>query len=115
MLGMLRAGELDAAIFGNETPSAADLATVFPDPHAAGRAFLDRHAFMPVNHMIVVRAEIARRAGVVEELIARFRTGNPYPSGRAALDPAIALALRYAEQQGLLQRRLTLDDVYAHL
>jgi len=116
MLAMLRDGSLHAAIFGNDTPSGPDLATVFPDPEAAGRAFLDRHHLMPVNHMVVVRAELARREGLVRSLLDRFRAcGNPFPRGRAALDPAVALALRYATQQGLLERDLTLDDVWAGL
>jgi 4,5-dihydroxyphthalate decarboxylase len=87
---------------------------VFPDPAAAGQAFLARHGLTPINHMVVVRAEVARRPGVIRSLLDRFRAaGNPYPSGRAALDPAVALALRYAAEQGLLERPLTLDEVWA--
>lgn len=116
MLAMLRDGRLDAAIFGSDTPSGPDLATVFPDPAAAGEAFFARHGLLPVNHMVVVRAEVARRDGVVRSLLDRFRAaGNPFPHGRAALDPAVAMALRYAAEQGLLQRKLTLDDVWAGL
>ncbi len=116
MLAMLRDGRLDAAIFGNDTPSAPDLATVFPDPAAAGRAFQARHGMMPVNHMVVVRAEVAARDGVVAGLMERFRAaGNPFPMGRAALEPAVRLALRYAGAQGLLQRPLDLDEVWAGL
>jgi 4,5-dihydroxyphthalate decarboxylase len=115
MLAMLRAGALDAAIFGNEMPSGADLAAVFADPEAAGREFLARHGFVPVNHTVVVRAEIARRPGVVRALMDRLRVGNPFAFGRAALDPAVALALRYASEQGLLGRALTLAEVWAGL
>jgi 4,5-dihydroxyphthalate decarboxylase len=116
MLGMLRAGSLDAAIFGNHVPFATDLATVFPAPTAAGRSFLARHGFMPVNHLVVVRAAIARREGLVRQLLERFRAaGNPFPFGRAKLDPPIALAVRYAVEQGLLERPLSLDDVWAGL
>lgn len=116
MKAMLLDAAIDAAIFGNETPSDPRLATVFPDPEAAGRAFLDRHGFMPVNHMVVVRAEVAREPGLVRSLLDRFRAaGNPYPFGRAALDPAVSLALRYATEQGLLERPLTLDEVWAGL
>ncbi len=116
MLAMLRAGELDAAIFGNDTPSAADLATVFPDPDAAGRAFQARHGLMPVNHMVVIRAELARQPGTVRTLLDGFRAaGNPFAFGRRALDPAVALALRYAGEQGLLARALTLEEVWAGL
>jgi 4,5-dihydroxyphthalate decarboxylase len=114
MLAMLREGQLDAAIFGNDLPSARDLATVFPDPDGAGRVFLKRHRFMPVNHMVVVRAEVARRDGMIGYLRDAFqRAGNPFPSSRAALDPVVALALRYATEQGLLERPLTLADVWA--
>lgn len=116
MLAMLRDGQLDAAIFGNDMPSSSDLATVFPDPEAAGRAFLQRHGFIPVNHMVVVRAEVARQEGLVRSLLDRLRTaGNSFPFGRAALDPAVALTLRYAGEQGLLDRTLTLDEVWAGL
>ncbi len=116
MLGMLREGRLDAAIFGNDIPSGRDLATVFPNPDAAGQTFLERHHFMPVNHMVIVRAEMAYRDGLVRQLLDRFRAaGNPFPFGRAALDPAVALALRFATEQGLLRRPLTLDEVWAGL
>jgi 4,5-dihydroxyphthalate decarboxylase len=116
MLTMLREGQLDAAIFGNDVPSGPDLATVFPDPDAAGRAFLERHHFMPVNHMVVIRAEIARLGGVVRSLLDRFHAaGNPFPFGRAALDPVLSLALRCAGEQGLLEHPLTLDEAWAGL
>jgi 4,5-dihydroxyphthalate decarboxylase len=116
MLAMLRAGDLDAAIFGNDVPSDTDLATVFPDPDAAGQAFQARHGLMPVNHMVVVRADVARQPGSARALLDGFRAaGNPFPFGRRALDPAVALALRYADQQGLLMRKLTLDEVWAGL
>jgi 4,5-dihydroxyphthalate decarboxylase len=116
MLAMLRDGRLDAAIFGNDLPSGADLATVFPDPEAAGQAFFARHGLKPVNHMVVVRDAVARQPGAVRGLLDVFRAaGNPFPFGRAALDPAVALALRYAGEQGLLARKLTLEAVWAGL
>ena len=116
ILAMLRAGQLDAAIFGNDTPSAPDLQTVFPEPEAAGQSFLARHGFVPVNHMIVVRAEIAGRPNVVRSLLHKFHeAGNPFAAGRAALDPAVTLALRYAAGQHLLDRTLSLNEVWAGL
>jgi 4,5-dihydroxyphthalate decarboxylase len=116
MLAMLRAGDLDAAIFGNEVPSGADLATVFADPEAAGQAFRARHGLMPVNHMVVVRADVAGQPGLVRTLLDAFRAaGNPFPFGRRALDPAVALALRYAGEQGLLAGPLSVDEVWAGL
>src|SRR3712207_7736763 len=39
MLSMLKSGELDAAIFGNEVPSDPAVRSLWPDPEAAGAAF----------------------------------------------------------------------------
>lgn len=116
MTAMLRAGELDAAVFGNDLPVGSDLATVFSNPPGAGQAFQARHGFKPVNHMLVVRRWVARQDGMARALIDAVRAaGNSYEAGRAALDPAIGLAIRYAAAQGLLQRELTLDEVWAGL
>ena len=110
MVGMLRSGALDAAIFGAELPAGDDLVPVDPDPVAAGRAFVARHGFTPVNHMVVVRAAVARSADM-GAIVARF--AGPFPAGRAALDPAVAVALRFAGEQGLLAQALTMAEVWA--
>ena len=55
---MLSDGELDAAIFGTELPEG--LRTVFPDIPAAEADFRARHGFVPVNHLVVLRSELAR-------------------------------------------------------
>lgn len=119
MLAMLQAGELDAAIFGNDLPADAGLRTVFADPAAAGRAFLAAHGFVPVNHLLVVKAGLAReRPEAVAELMRMFgaAASEAMPScGRAVLDPAVALAIRYAFQQGLLPREVSLDEVWEGL
>jgi 4,5-dihydroxyphthalate decarboxylase len=114
MLAMLRDGRLDAAIFGNDTPTASDLATVFPDPGQAGRDFMARHDLLPINHMLCLRAPIAAQPGTARALMDHLRP-SPLPFGRQAIDPAVTLALRYATQQGLLARPLTLDDVWQGL
>jgi 4,5-dihydroxyphthalate decarboxylase len=127
LMGMLRQGELDAVIVGNELPNDASLRTVFPDPEAAAAAFWHRHRFVPINHLLTVPGELAhRRPDVIAELVRLFRKAkamapspahghDAYPSGRAALAPAISLALRYALEQGLLPRHLDLADVWQGL
>jgi 4,5-dihydroxyphthalate decarboxylase len=107
MLAMLKAGELDAAIFGNDVPADASLRTVWPDVPAAGRDFLARHGFEPVNHLVVVKA--AHAAGAPEkvaELLRLLRESGVAPVTRADLDPAIDLAARWCFDQGLLPKRL---------
>ena len=119
MLAMLQGGQLDAAIFGNDLPADAGLRTVFADPAAAGRAFQAAHGFAPVNHMIVVQRRIADdRPELVAELVALLRDAaraSALPQGRAALDPAVALAIGYAREQGLLPRDMTLDEAWEGL
>ena len=58
LLDMLRAGELDAVIVGNDKPTDADLADVYPDAEAAGRQFARKHGFVPVNHVIVAKQSV---------------------------------------------------------
>jgi 4,5-dihydroxyphthalate decarboxylase len=119
MLAMLKSGELDAAIFGNDTPQDPALRTVFPDVAAAGEAFRAAHGFVPVNHLLCVRAEIAQtHPELVVELTRMLRdalAGTALPVGRAALRPAIELASRYCAEQGLLPRPLDLDEVWKGL
>ncbi len=127
MLAMLRAGDLDAVIVGNDLPDDPGLRTVFPHPVAAGEAFRRRHGFVPVNHLVTVRRELAEhRPDLVAELLRMFRDAraaaspdpggdDPLPMGRTALQPALALALRYSAEQGLLPRYLDIEEVWEGL
>jgi 4,5-dihydroxyphthalate decarboxylase len=102
--------------------------TVFPDPDASAEAFWRKHGFIPVNHMVTVRRELAQeRPDIIRELMRLFREAkaagtapsadgrDPLVSGRAALQPAIRLALRYTAEQGLLPREMQVDDVWEGL
>ena len=127
MLAMLRAAELDAVVAGNDMPDDVHLRTVFPDPAEAGEAFQRRHGFVPVNHMVTVRRELAEsRPDVISELLRMFRDAAaasspqdgghaPLPMGRVALQPAIDLALHYSAEQGLLPRHLGAEEVWEGL
>jgi len=128
MLCMLRAGELDAVIVGADVPDDPALKPVFYDPYAAVDSFWREHGFVPVNHLVAVRRDmVERRPEVVAELMRMFREardlapsvspgkGEMHLQGRAALDPAVALALRYANEQKLLPRRMSLDEVWEGL
>ena len=120
MLAMLRMGDLDAVIVGNALPDGAGLRTVFPDPAAAGEAFRRRHGFVPVNHLLTLRRDLAdRHPDLVAELLRMFRDanaafpgGDALPTGCAALRPAVDLALRYSAEQGLLPRHLDPAEVW---
>jgi 4,5-dihydroxyphthalate decarboxylase len=124
MLGMLRAGDLDAVVVGNEIPGDPAFRTVFPDPAEAARAFWGAHRFVPVNHLVCVRTAMAEpHPEAIAELMRMFdasrdaarpdtETRRALPIGREALGPAVALALRYCTAQGLLPQRLTPDEIW---
>jgi 4,5-dihydroxyphthalate decarboxylase len=127
LVAMLRSGELDAIIVGNDVPDDPMFKTVFPDPHASAEDFWRRHGFIPVNHMITIRRDLAEsRPDVIRELMRLFREAkaagapstsgrDPLALGRAALRPAIALALQYTAEQGLLPHRMQVEDVWEGL
>ncbi|MDB5376765.1 MAG: hypothetical protein JWR00_1211 [Rubritepida sp.] len=103
---MLRDGALDAAIFGSDAPRMDWARPVFPDVAAAGRAFVARHGFVPVNHLMVVRRDRADPALVAEllRMLAASDAEAPsgLPRGWEALAAPLALARRYATEQGLI-------------
>jgi 4,5-dihydroxyphthalate decarboxylase len=128
MLAMLRQGELDAAIFGNELPKDdPSLRPVFRDPTAAAEAFWQAHGFVPVNHLVAVTRDLALgEPALLAELmrmLAASRAAGPasvgerdaLPVGRTALQPAMALLSRYTWEQGLLPRALDVGEIWEGL
>jgi 4,5-dihydroxyphthalate decarboxylase len=127
LVAMLRNKEFDAIIVGNDVPNDPAFKTVFPDPAASAEAFWRKHRFIPVNHMITVRRELAlERPDVIRELIRLFREAkagappaadgrDPLVFGRAAVEPAIRLALRYTREQGLLPHDMQVEDAWEGL
>jgi 4,5-dihydroxyphthalate decarboxylase len=123
LLTMLREGELDAAIVGNDVPNDPNLRLLFRDPAAAGEAFYARHGFVPINHMIVVKTELAREPGVASELCRLFaeskaRATQPgrdrAPIGRAHVAASVRLAAEYAHAQGLTPRLLADEEIWRY-
>jgi 4,5-dihydroxyphthalate decarboxylase len=111
---MLEAGAIDAAIFGNDMPQNPAFRPVLADAEAAGAAFLAAHGFVPVNHLLVARADVARdRAPALGALLGLLARAGAAVSTRAALGPALALAARHCAEQGLTARALSPDDIWA--
>jgi 4,5-dihydroxyphthalate decarboxylase len=123
MLGMLLDGEIDAAIFGNDLPKDDAIRPVIPDPAAADQAWHARHGQVPINHVVVMRRDVAERhpeaARAVYELLERGKALAPptpadrLPSGIAGLRDRLGLVLDFCGRQGLLPRPLTLDEIFA--
>lgn len=112
LTAMLRDGSLDAAIFGNELPEGDDFRPVFPDPAAAGEAFRAMHGFVPVNHLLVLRRDVAAAHPEIAPILVQLLGGITPPGGREALDPVLALAARFCAAQRLLARPLTPGEIW---
>jgi 4,5-dihydroxyphthalate decarboxylase len=123
LLTMLRDGEIDAAIVGNDVPDDPGLRLLFPQPIKAGEAFFVRHGFVPINHMVVIKTELAQQPGVAAELCRLFadskakapmQTRDHTPIGRSAVAPCVRLAAEYAYRQGLTPRLLSEDEIWRY-
>ena len=115
MLAMLEAGELDAAIFGADMPKSDALRRVFADD--AAEEFRRVYGFMPVNHLLVARADAADAAADVLGLMAAAEARAPsgLPRGRAALMPSLGFAAHFCVQQGLISRAPSFEEIWAGL
>jgi len=118
---MLLDGELDAVL--GERSQDPRVRPLFGDPEAAGAAWTRRHGIVPLNHMVVVSADLAAsRPDAVEEVWALLRESKrrappPHgtdttPFGVDACRPALERIIDYAVQQRLIPRRFAVDELF---
>jgi len=121
ILPMLFAGELDAVL--GERSEDPRVRPLFGDPQAAGEAWTARHNIVPLNHMVVVSAELAKsRPDAVKEVYALLRESkrrappahgiDTTPFGVEACRPALERIIDYAVQQRLIPRRFAVDELF---
>lgn len=123
---LLLDGGIDVGMIGANAPEDDRIAPLIPDPDGAAAAWYARHRAVPINHMVCVHKDIlAARPDAVREayrmlLAARAMAGGPkivkgidtQPAGVEALRNALELAVRYAWDQGLIRKPLTVDDLF---
>jgi 4,5-dihydroxyphthalate decarboxylase len=126
LVQMLLDGELDAAVVGDKYPDER-LKPLIPDPEAANRAWALEHGGVPVNHMLVIREELARtRPDIVREVWRLFREAKAAAfaqSGVPDLDPwrfgieanrrSLEIIIDFAVKQGLLPAPVAVDDLFS--
>jgi 4,5-dihydroxyphthalate decarboxylase len=125
LVQMLLDGELVAAVVGDKFPDPR-LKPLIPDAEAANRAWSQTHGGVPINHMLVIRQELAQsRPDVVREVWRVFREAKEASfaeTGVPELDPlrfgiepnrrSLEIIIDFAVRQGLLPRPFTVDELF---
>ncbi len=119
---LLRDGAIDAAILGNDLPDDPDFVPVIPNPDAAARDWYAEHGVVPINHMMVVRRDVATaHPEAMRELWPTLHRAKPAATddidkaaiGLTANRAGLAMILDYCTQQRLLPRALSLDEIFS--
>ncbi len=125
LLAMLLDGELDAAIVGDKLPDPR-LRHLIPDAETVARNWAQTHGGVPINHMVVLREDIAKsRPDVAKELfrllLASKRAGKA-PSDGTALDPlrfgveacrpTLEIIIDYCVRQKLIPRKIAVEALF---
>lgn len=125
---MLLSGEVDA-ILANGLAGKPGIRTLLPDPEAERKAWYGRHHVVPINHMVCVRAELAReRPDLVREvyrllLAAKAQASGGVsaegielqPAGFDAVTPAIEMVTRFAHEQKLIPARYPVERLFGEV
>jgi 4,5-dihydroxyphthalate decarboxylase len=118
VVGMLLAGEIDAAVVGDGKPSDPRIRPVIPDADAAARAWQRRTGAIQINHMVVVKNSVPRADA--EEVSRMLRdsidaAGSPEmnPYGIEANRRNLEVAIDYVHRQRLIPRRFTVEELFA--
>ena len=125
MTKMVLDGELDAAIFGGSVPTDPRLTSVIADPATAGKEWYGKHGTVPLNHMVVVKADLAANdPGAVREVFrllleSKKAAGLPRPGaidtvpfGFDAVRLALDLLSAYALEMKITPRRFAVEELF---
>jgi 4,5-dihydroxyphthalate decarboxylase len=121
---MLLDGELDAAIVGDTRPDPR-LKPLIPDAEAVAREWAETHGGVPINHMVVVRASIAKeRPDVVQGILRALQEsrnaaspppGGPFDPWRLGVEAnrrSLEIIIDYSVRQKLIPRVFTVDELF---
>jgi len=125
LVGMLLAGEIDAAVVGERVQTDPRVVPLIPDPAGAARAWREKHGAIQVNHLVTVKESLSRsQPHVVQEvyrLLAESKraaglppAGEPdtTPFGVEANRRNLEIAIDHVYRQRLIPRRFTVDELF---
>ncbi len=125
LIQMLKDGDIAACILGNDLPDDPDFAPVIANHKQVDAAWYAKHHFMPTNHMVCVKNEIvAEYPEAVRTAYRMMRQADEAAkksgtaSGRSlfglkAIREPLQIALDTCDQQLLLPRKMTADELLA--
>ncbi len=123
---LLLSGEVDAIIAGSGIPDNGSIRPLIPRPGEAARDWYDRTNVVPVNHMVVMRKEIADSDGdavrEVFRMLGESRTTGEsalarpeidlQPVGFERLQGALEMAIRFAHEQRIITKKYEVEELY---
>jgi 4,5-dihydroxyphthalate decarboxylase len=117
VIGMLLAGEIDAAVVGDGKPADPRIRPLIPDAEAAAQAWRKRTGAIQINHMVAVKDTVpdAAAAEVSRMLEASIKAaGSPdmNPYGIEANRRNLEIAIDYVCRQRLIPRRYTVEELF---
>jgi 4,5-dihydroxyphthalate decarboxylase len=140
---LLRAGAIDAWVAGRDADGIAGIVPLIADPEGAARAAFAREGIVPINHVLVVRADLLdERPALARALVELFRVAkerhfarlradgardrveafqldllragiDPLPSDVETLRPSLETMIRLVTEQQLVPASTTVDALFA--
>lgn len=117
IVGMLLAGEIDAAVVGDGKPADPRIRPLIPDAEAAARAWRQRTGAIQINHMVAMRKSVAEPdRDEVYRLLRESRraAGDPdmTPFGIEENRRNLDVAIDYVHCQRLIPRRYAVEELF---
>ncbi|MBS0536972.1 MAG: phosphate ABC transporter substrate-binding protein [Proteobacteria bacterium] len=120
---MLIEGELDGAILGGDLPNEPRVAHLIPEPQKAAEAWSKKHGMVPINHLFVVRSDLAKqRPDVVREIFRVLKASKAQGVPAGGIDPvpfgvdnnrkALETIIRYSYEQRIIPRIISVDELF---
>ena len=120
ILGMLLAGEIDAAVVGDGMAPDPRIRPLIPDPAAAAAAWRKKHGALQINHMVVVKESLSKDDPRAVREVYRMLLESARAAGTPEMNPFgldanrrnLEVAIDCVYAQNLIPRRYGVDELF---